>query len=314
MQRGGQQGGQQRGRDLVSEVRQQAGDSDPADATGQPPRLIGRVRGGLGLGGHRRRRVRRRGALGQRHVAGLRRWTCSGWARRPTSAPSLTARRPLSLGVAWMVKRVSRIVSAPRSWWMLRIVSVRAHPAESASSKLPGMDRDVHRAVGRRGAAQLAAALQAHGRAGRRRGGGPFEDVGAGQRGDHHAGRARRAARPGPRAAPAGRVSITADPVGQRGGVLERVGDQQGRERELAEEVGELVADLPAGDRVERAERLVEQQHARVAGERARERDALALAAGQLCRACAGRGGRSRGARAGPAGRACRRTARCRRR
>ena len=52
----------------------------------------------------------------------------------------------------------------------------------------------------------------------------------------------------------------------------------------LGEDVAELVADLAAGDRVERAERLVEQQHARVAGERAGERDPLALAARELRR------------------------------
>ena len=60
------------------------------------------------------------------------------------------------------------------------------------------------------------------------------------------------------------------------------MGDEQRGELEVGEDVGELVAHLPAGDRVERAERLVEQQHARVACERARERDALALAAGEL--------------------------------
>jgi hypothetical protein len=36
--------------------------------------------------------------------------------------------------------------------------------------------------------------------------------------------------------------------------------------------------------RIERAERLVEQQHLRLHGQRPRERDALALAAGQLMR------------------------------
>ena len=69
------------------------------------------------------------------------------------------------------------------------------------------------------------------------------------------------------------------DPVRQRGGVLERVGDQQRGEAKLVEEVAELVADLSAGDRVKRAERLVEQQHSGVARERAGERDALTLTA-----------------------------------
>ena len=40
----------------------------------------------------------------------------------------------------------------------------------------------------------------------------------------------------------------------------------------------------PAGDRVDRRERLVHEQHRRVGGERARDADALALPAGQLRR------------------------------
>ena len=47
-------------------------------------------------------------------------------------------------------------------------------------------------------------------------------------------------------------------------------------------------AQLLAHGRVERAERLVEQQHARLDGERARERHALALAAGELRRIAVG--------------------------
>ena len=49
----------------------------------------------------------------------------------------------------------------------------------------------------------------------------------------------------------------------------------------------ELDLHLLAQLEVERAEGLVEQQDARPVHERARERDALALAAGQLARACA---------------------------
>ena len=47
----------------------------------------------------------------------------------------------------------------------------------------------------------------------------------------------------------------------------------------MGEDVTEFVADLPAGDRVERAERLIEQQHAGVTRERAGKRHPLALAA-----------------------------------
>ena len=46
----------------------------------------------------------------------------------------------------------------------------------------------------------------------------------------------------------------------------------------------QLELHLLAQLQVERAERLVEQQHARLVDDRARERDALALAAGELDR------------------------------
>ena len=50
----------------------------------------------------------------------------------------------------------------------------------------------------------------------------------------------------------------------------------------------QLELGLPAQLLVERGERLVEQQHARPLDQRARERDALALAAGQLVRLACG--------------------------
>ena len=56
------------------------------------------------------------------------------------------------------------------------------------------------------------------------------------------------------------------------------------RSRQLALDRLQLDLHLLAQLEVERAERLVEQQHARAVDERARERDALALAAGQLDR------------------------------
>ena len=74
------------------------------------------------------------------------------------------------------------------------------------------------------------------------------------------------------------------DAVGQDRGVFERMRDEQGREPQSAQRVAKLVADLLARDRIERAERFVEEQHSRLAGERAREGHALALAAGQLGR------------------------------
>ena len=66
--------------------------------------------------------------------------------------------------------------------------------------------------------------------------------------------------------------------------VLEVVRDEQDRDAEPGEQVVQLGADRRLRVRVERRERLVEQQDLRVARERARERDALPLAAGELAR------------------------------
>ncbi len=73
-----------------------------------------------------------------------------------------------------------------------------------------------------------------------------------------------------------------ADALGEGSGVIEGVRDQQRGEPQPGENVCEFVAYLLAGDCVECAERLVEQQHAGLACERACERHALALPAGQL--------------------------------
>ena len=69
------------------------------------------------------------------------------------------------------------------------------------------------------------------------------------------------------------------DPVGERERFRDVVGDQDGGEAVLVPDALQQPVHLAAGQRVERAERLVEQQDARVADERAREGDALALAA-----------------------------------
>ena len=66
------------------------------------------------------------------------------------------------------------------------------------------------------------------------------------------------------------------------------VGDDDEGDADLVLDVHELELGLLAQLLVERAERLVEQQHLRLLGERAGERDALALAAGQLVRLAAG--------------------------
>ena len=74
-------------------------------------------------------------------------------------------------------------------------------------------------------------------------------------------------------------VDDHADAVGERGRVAEVVGHDDRREPQLGEQVLEVGAHARARVRVERRQRLVEQQDAGVARERAGERDALALAA-----------------------------------
>src|SRR5690242_11920529 len=63
--------------------------------------------------------------------------------------------------------------------------------------------------------------------------------------------------------------------------LLDRVGNEDAGGAGLAQKVAELVAQRIAGVLVERAERLVAQQDVRLAREGARDRDALAHAAGQ---------------------------------
>ena len=74
------------------------------------------------------------------------------------------------------------------------------------------------------------------------------------------------------------------DPMRQRErlGLVVRHVDE--RDADFLLQVDELDLQLLAQLRVERRERLVEQQHRRVRDERARDRDALLLAAGQLVR------------------------------
>ena len=75
-------------------------------------------------------------------------------------------------------------------------------------------------------------------------------------------------------------------------GELERlvlvVRDEDRGDVQLLVQAAQPAAQLLAHLGIERAERLVEQQHARADGERARERDALALAAGKLRRIAVG--------------------------
>ena len=71
------------------------------------------------------------------------------------------------------------------------------------------------------------------------------------------------------------------DAVGQRRRLVEIVRDQHDRHRERAAQRGQLAIELVPRHAVDGGERFVEQQHLRVARERAGDRDALLLAAGQ---------------------------------
>ena len=74
------------------------------------------------------------------------------------------------------------------------------------------------------------------------------------------------------------------DPVRHRQRLLLVVGDVDERDPDLALDLLELDLHLLAQLQVERAERLVEQQHRRPVDERAGQRDALALPARELVR------------------------------
>ena len=63
------------------------------------------------------------------------------------------------------------------------------------------------------------------------------------------------------------------------------MGHEDSRKREAAEELSKLRPHLGARKSVESRERLVEQEHCRIPGERAREGDALSLTSGELRRA-----------------------------
>ena len=82
------------------------------------------------------------------------------------------------------------------------------------------------------------------------------------------------------------------DAVAEPEGFLHVMGDHHDGRAEAALDRQQIVLRLGADDRVERAERFVHQQHVRFGGERARDADALLLAAGELMRNA---GRRSRG-------------------
>src|SRR5690606_36662738 len=75
-----------------------------------------------------------------------------------------------------------------------------------------------------------------------------------------------------------------ADPVGHREGLFLIVRDEDRRDPDRALDDADRAPELVADLRVERAERLVEQQHARLMRERPGDGDALLLAARELRR------------------------------
>ncbi len=77
------------------------------------------------------------------------------------------------------------------------------------------------------------------------------------------------------------------DAIGELHRLILIMRDENRRQSRLLMNVAQPAAQILAHARVKRAEGLVEQQHARLDGERARERDALALAAGELRRIAA---------------------------
>ena len=84
-------------------------------------------------------------------------------------------------------------------------------------------------------------------------------------------------------------VAHDGDAVGERQRLGLVVGDiEHGQVRQVAVQPRELLDHVAADLRIERRQRLVEQQHARTHGERARDGDALLLAAGEFARIARG--------------------------
>ena len=88
---------------------------------------------------------------------------------------------------------------------------------------------------------------------------------------------------------PAGPGREQHDPLGEPAGLAHVVGDEQHGDPDLLPDPQQLVVQQVAGDRVQRRERLVHEQHVAVLRERPGQRHALAHAAGQLVRPLAAR-------------------------
>ena len=87
------------------------------------------------------------------------------------------------------------------------------------------------------------------------------------------------------------------DAVGEEDGLLDRVGDEHHGRLGLDVDALELGLQIRPGERVERAERLVHQQHRGLVREHAGDRDALLHAAGELAGVLVGEAGEADGAR-----------------
>ena len=74
------------------------------------------------------------------------------------------------------------------------------------------------------------------------------------------------------------------DPVGEEDGLGDAVGDEDDRRPDPLPEAEQLDVEALAGERVEGAERLVEEEHGRLERERPGDRDPLAHPAGELAR------------------------------
>ena len=96
-------------------------------------------------------------------------------------------------------------------------------------------------------------------------------------------------------------VAHDQDPVAELERLLQVVGDEDHRLADLVVQPDHLVLHVPADQRVERRERLVEQHHRRVDGQRAGQPDPLLHAAGELVGVGVLVAGRARPGRPSPA-------------
>ncbi len=88
-----------------------------------------------------------------------------------------------------------------------------------------------------------------------------------------------------------GRLLNSDDAVAESNGFTDVVGHEENRQTCFSDDAFELAVQQVTGDRVERAERLVHQQHVGILREGTGQRDALTHAAGKLVRPRGGEAG-----------------------